>query len=164
MNDETPETNSAEVEAEEILKEAFVKFDGNGDDCPLGDECPVHFRNDEEEIVEEEKYGRLITYVGEYVVTTGDNPDSMSPAVLVGALLTGRFDLLPEMYETVVIHVGDKALADLRALGDTERAGAIRHVIKFDEWENFKTTHESTVMAVREGLIDLSKPAFPKEG
>lgn len=165
MSDETPEEiNSAEQEAEEILKEAFAKVDLDGEDCPQGDACAIHHRNDEEILDEEIEFGRIITYAGEYVVITTDNPDLESPIFLLKVIL-GRIvgEGTPPLYETCVIHVGDGALADLRTLDKEDRANTVRFVQKHNEWHNFKDAHSVVVNGVKEELIDVSKPAFPKE-
>lgn len=164
MSDETPEVNSAEVEAEEILKEAFTKIDLNGEDCPQGDACAIHHRNDEEIIDDEIEFGRIITYTGEYVVITSDNPELENPIFLLKMILGQVKEAdLPELYETCVIHVGDGSLADLRALDKDAQRQSIRFVQKHKEWKNFKDAHNVVVNGVKEGLIDVSKPAFPKE-
>lgn len=164
MSDETPEINSAEVEAEEILKEALTKIDLNGEDCPQGDACAIHHRNDEEVINDEIEFGRIITYTGEYVVITSDNPELENPIFLLKMILGQVKEAdLPELYETCVIHVGDGSLADLRALDKDAQRQSIRFVQKHNEWKNFKDAHSVVVNGVKEGLIDVSKSAFPKE-
>lgn len=165
MTDETPEMNSAEQEAEAILKEAFIKVDLTGEDCPQGDECAIHHRNDEEVIDEEAEFGRLITYVGDYVVITSDNPDLDNPILLL-KLAVGlvKPEDIPPTYETCVIHVGSGTVADLRALGKSEQLSSIRFVQQHDDWGNFKDAHSVVVNGVKEELIDVSKPAYPKEG
>lgn len=164
MSDETPEINSAEVEAEEILKEAFTKIDLNGEDCPQGDACAIHHRNDEEILDDEIEFGRIITYTGEYVVITSDNPELENPIFLLKMILAQVDEnSVPALYETCVIHVGDGSLADLRALDGDAQARSIRFVQKHNEWKNFKDAHTVVVNGVEDGLIDVSKPAFPKE-
>lgn len=157
------ESLSPEEQAEEIFKSEIAKVDANGDDCPLGDDCPVHFRVDEELMNDHTKFGRIITYVGDYVVLTTDNAELQSPVVILKALL-GDITTMPPMYETCVIRVGDGALADLRARPRAEQLSSIRFVQKHDSWENFKEAHSAIVSGVREDLIDLSKPASPSEG
>jgi|SRR5690349_4688401 len=165
MGDETPEEiNSAEQEAEAILKEAFAKAYLDGEDCPQGDACAIHHRNDEEILDEEIEFGRIITYTGEYVVITTDNPELESPIFLLKTIL-GQLngEGVPPLYETCVIRVGDGALADLRTLGIEDRANAVRFIQKHNDWRNFKDAHSVVVNGVKEELIDVSKPAFPKE-
>lgn len=165
MSDETPEINSAEAEAEAILKEAFTKIDLDGEDCPQGDACAIHHRNDEEILDEEIEFGRIITYTGEYVVITTDNPELENPIFLLKMILGQvKQENIPPMYETCVIHVGDGSLADLRALDSDARRESVRFVQKHNEWKNFKDAHAVVVNGVKEALIDVSKPAFPKEG
>lgn len=164
MSDETPEINSAEQEAEEIFKEAFAKVDLDGEDCPQGDACAIHHRNDEEIIDDEIEFGRIITYTGEYVVITTDNPELENPIFLLKMILGQvKDENVPPLYETCVIHVGDGALADLRTLDKEDRANTVRFVQQHNEWKNFKDAHHVVVNGVKEELIDVSKPAFPKE-
>jgi hypothetical protein len=164
MSDETPEINSAEQEAEEILKEAFAKVDLDGEDCPQGDACAIHHRNDEEIIDDEIEFGRIITYTGEYVVITTDNPELENPIFLLKMILGQvKDENVPPLYETCVIHVGDGALADLRTLDKEDRANTVRFVQRHNEWSNFKDAHNVVVNGVKEELIDVSKPAFPRE-
>lgn len=164
MSDETPEVNPAEQQAEEILKEAFSKIDLTGEDCPQGDACAIHHRNDEEIIEESVQFGRLITYVGDYVVMTTDNPDLENPLFLI-KMLFGQVkkEDIPDLYETCVIRVGEGALADLRSQDDDVRRDSIRFVQKHNSWDGFKDAHALVVNGVREDFIDVSKPAFPKE-
>jgi hypothetical protein len=166
MTDETPEINSAEAEAEKIFEEAFASIDLNGEDCPQGDECAIHHRMDEEVIDDDIQFGRLITYVGDNVVITTDNPELENPVFLLKMVL-GKIskDEIPPLYETCVIHVGEEGtLADLRALDTEDRAGAIRFVQQHSDWEGFKGAHEMVVTGIKEDLIDVSRPAFPQEG
>lgn len=164
MSDETPEINSAEQEAEDILKEAFSKVDLDGEDCPQGDDCAIHHRNDEEIVDDEIEFRRIITYIGEYAVITTDNPELENPIFLLKMILGAvEEENIPPLYETCVIHVGDGALADLRVLDSDARRETVRFVQKHNEWKNFKDAHNVVVNGVKEELIDVSKPAFPKE-
>lgn len=153
----TEENLSPEEQAEEIFNEVMGKVDANGDDCPLGEKCSIHFRVDEETINNDAEFGRLITYVGEYMIMTTDNPDIQDPRMIL-KILTGKLDDLPQVYETCVMRVGDGALADIRSLDAEGRRDALRFVQKHDSWENFKNAHEAVVQAVKDGLIDLSTP------
>lgn len=164
MSDETPDINSAEAAAEEILREELAKVDMNGEDCPQGDACAVHHRNDEEIIHDDIEFGRIITYVGENAIITSDNPELTDPIIQIKA----AFGLLspedaPQAYETCVINVGEGALADVRALDKDAAVRSIRFVQQHDDWSNFKNAHLTVVEGVRNGLIDVSEPAFPKE-
>lgn len=165
MSDETPEINSAELEAEEILKEALSKVDMDGEDCPQGDLCAIHHRNDEEVLDNQSEYGRIITYVGEYAVLTSDNPALLSPSFMLKMIFGGvSKDEIPPMYETCVMHVGDGSIADLRKLDSVDRSNSIRFIQTHDDWSNFRGAHDAIVDGVREGLIDVSKPAISLEG
>lgn len=160
MADENHEMNSAELEAENILKETLAKIDLTGEDCPQGDACAVHHRSDEEIIDNEIEFGRIITYVGDYVVITTDNPELENPLLLARMLLGQiKSEDIPQVYETCVIHVGDGTLADVRTLDKDERNNSVRFIQKHDEWGNFKDAHSVVVNGVKGGLIDVSKPA-----
>lgn len=164
MTDETPEFSPIEEQAEQIIRDASAKLDLDGDNCPMGEACAVHYRNDEEVINEEIQFGRLITYTGEYVVVTSDNPDLENPVFILKMVL-GQVDKgqIPPLYETCVIHVGDGSLADLRAKDEDARLASIRFIQKHNEWDNFKDAHAVVVNGVKEELIDVSKPVISKE-
>jgi hypothetical protein len=154
------ENLSPEEQAEAIFAEEYSKIDLNGEDCPQGDACAIHHRQDEEVLDDELKFGRLITYVDEYVVITTDNPQLENPVFLIKMVLGQVKDEdIPPMYETCVLHVGDGALADLRTLDQAGRKASIRFVQTHDDWENLKSAHEVVVNGVEDGLIDVSKPA-----
>lgn len=162
MTDKTPE-NDPVNEAEEILKAELSKLQ-SGEACVEGDACPIHYRQDFEELDPEHEYGRLVNYVGEYCVITGDNPELGSPAVIL-RLVLGLYkkEDVPDKFETCVIKVGDGSVADLYKLDQKGRDDAIRYIHTHSEWSDFKGQHESTLMGLREGMLDVSKPAFPKE-
>lgn len=186
------ENNANENElANKLIEEAFadVDLDVDGTPCPLGDDCSMHHRVDENTIYEDEEYGRLVTYVGDYVVVTSDNPDLENPMALLMlfvneakvAELNAKIgdreptqqereqlaelkSLIPALYETCVMHVGaDKAIADLRKLDAEGQWESIRFVEQHNEWDNFRSAHEMVVSGVQGGDIDVSKPALPKE-
>jgi hypothetical protein len=157
---ENPEMNSAELEAESIIKEEFAKVDMDGEDCPLGEDCAIHFRNDEELIDDEYEAGRIITYAGDYAVTTQDNVE-ITAVDYLRTLLTGAE--LPPRYETCVIYVGSGPLFNVRLLSDEGLADAVRFIQLHDSWDNFKEAHASVLAAIKSGTIDLSKSAYPKK-
>lgn len=151
-------------ESERLLEAAFegVDLDANGDPCPQGDKCAVHHRIDESIIDNDTEFGRLITYTGDYVVITTDNPELESPVTLL-KLVLGQLtpDTLPPIYETTVVYVGaEGALADIRKLSAEERRQAIRFIQKHDDWSNFQDAHNVVLNGVKEGLLDLSGPAL----
>lgn len=160
VTEETPEMNSAEFEAESILKEEFAKVDMDGKDCPMGDNCAIHFRNDEEIINDNYEAGRIITYAGDYAVSTRDNVE-VTAFDYLRTLLTGAE--LPPRYETCVIYVGNGTLFDVRLLSKEGQRNAIRFIQLHDSWDNFKEAHASVLAAVKEGTIDLSKSAYPEK-
>lgn len=162
-NDKTPELNIEDV-AEAIVREESSKVDFDGEDCPKGDECAVHHRNDEEYLEDDVEFGRIITYVGDYCVITSDNPELDNPLTLI-RLALGLFapDNVPDAYETSVLYVGEGALADLRSLDLDGQRASIRFVQRHNQWKNFKEAHNVVVNGVRDGLIDVSSPAF-KDG
>lgn len=150
------EINSAELAAEEILKEAYTE--ARAEECPQGDQCAVHFRVDEEYLDNESKYGRMISYVGEYVVVTEDNPLRSDPLTLVRKIL-GLISKLPAKYETAIFHVGEEGVVgDLSGLDPDGILEATRYIHTFDSWSGFQDEHNLAVTSLREGFIDVSKP------
>lgn len=78
------------------------------EDCPRGTECPVHFRNDEHVTDEITRRVALVTYVGEYVVFTDDNP----------ALLNMTDDEMFNLETVMMLGIlSGKTPADMRAEG-----------------------------------------------
>lgn len=151
------EQNSAEREAEEILKDAFNK--AKAEDCPQGTDCPVHFRNDEEYVLEDEKYARHITYVGDYAVVTEDNHVFDNPAFILKMLLGGvKKSDIPPRFETTVFHVGSGVIGDLEAKDVEGRRAAIRYAGTHDVWERVKDEHDTVVLMLKSDLLDVSKP------
>lgn len=164
MNNEENQPSGIEQEAEEIVRQALSEMDLDGKDCPAGEDCAIHHRVDEEMIVDEDEFGRIITYAGDYAVVSADNPDLSDPVTLLKLVLK-RLEAsdLPDLYETCVFYVGKGSLADLRKLDDTGRRESIRFLQTHSEWGNFKGAHAAIVSSVGNGLIDLSQPVFPKE-
>lgn len=146
--------NSAEREAEKILQEAYNE--ARAEECPQGEECAVHFRVDEEYFDEENRYARLITYVGENVVITDDNHLLDDPRFLL-KLVLGLVKEKPSRFETLILHVGAGSIGDL-AVPVEGRVSAIRYQKTHDVWDGIKDEHEATVLGLQAGLIDVSKP------
>lgn len=147
------EINSAEQAAEEILQGAYSK--ARAEECPRGEECPVHFRIDDEYIDEGIKYARLITYVGDYVVVTQDNIGLGSPMAMIGYLPGGLQVALPQ-YETSVVYVGSGVIGDVETIEQYRKA--LRYVRTHDDWEAVTIEHSSTVLMLQQDMIDVSKP------
>lgn len=148
------EQNSAEQEAEKILKEAYDE--AQAEECPQGEECAVHFRVNEEFFDEDTQYARLITYVGENVVITDDNHLLDNPAFLL-KLVLGLVKEKPNRFETVVMHVGEGSIGDL-AVPVEGRVNTIRYQKTHDVWKGVGGEHKATVAMLEAGLIDVSKP------
>lgn len=150
--------NSAEREAEQILKDAARAI--QTEQCPQGEECAVHHRVDEKYVLESAKYARYITYSGDYVVLTEDNHVFDSPQFLIKALLGGvkTKEDLPPRWETSIFHVGDGTIGDLTELPVEERGKSLRYAKTHDDWDAVKMEHEAVLLALRSGLIDVSKP------
>lgn len=148
--------NSAEREAEEILKGAYAE--ARAEECPQGEDCPIHFRVDEEYFEDGALYARMITYMGDYVVITEDNPELGSPNVILKAVLgtLKKGDVKP--WETAVYHVGKGAIADIESLPVERQRETLRYSYKHDVWDRIRTEHEVVVFMLRDGLIDVSKP------
>lgn len=149
--------NSAEREAEQILKDAARAI--QTEQCPQGEECAVHHRVDEEYIQEDAKYARFITYSGDYVVLTEDNHIFDSPQFLIKALLgeVAKADL-PPRWETSIFYVGDGTIGDLVGLPIGKRGTSLRYAKTHNSWESIPAEHNTTVSALQAGLIDVSKP------
>ena len=162
MTDETPGNESVN-EAEGIIKAELDRLQ-SGEECVEGDECPVHHRLDFQEMDDEDEYGRLITYVGEYCVITTDNPDLMSASTLL-RLILGLYkkEDVPEKFETCVIYVGDGSVGDVSNMDREGQDKAIRYIHKHSDWEYFRDQHEAVLIGVEQGLIDVSKPVNGKE-
>lgn len=114
-------------------------------DCPLGEDCSIHFRNDED-VVYGEGSGRLITYVGRYAVVTDEAPEPWR------AIFGPRYD-------TTVIEIGEEGvLADMHYLPDGARE---EDYIKFQQahgsWANFRFAHEAVVDSVKAGTLELGE-------
>jgi len=149
--------NSAEREAEEILREAAKAI--QTEQCPQGEECAVHHRVDEEYVLEGSQYVRFITYLGEYVVVTEDNPELESPTFLIRLILgVVKKEDVPPRWETSIFHVGDGTIGDIGNLPVGERGNSLRYAKAHDDWDHLKSEHETTVSALKQGLIDVSKP------
>lgn len=154
----TNEENSAELEAERILKDEFAK--ARAEACPQGEDCPVHFRIDDEYYIKSSEYARLITYVGEYCVVTEDNPDLQSPALLVRAVL-GQVtqETLPPRWSTMVFFVGKEGvIGDAETKTIEERKADFRYHRPHDDWDEIRAVHTMTVTMVEMDMVDLSKP------
>lgn len=160
----TEEFKSPEEQAEQILDEALASVEPTReDDCPMGDNCAVHHRLDEEFLDDDAQYGRLVTYVGEFAVVTSDNPELESIGFLA-KLFMGKLTEkdIPPAYETCVFRVGEGPLADIKELDIEGQRESIRLIKLHDDWSKLKEAHEFVVMGIREGLIDVSKSAYPK--
>jgi len=150
--------NSAEREAERILEEAAKAI--QAEQCPQGEECAVHHRVDEEYVREDDKYVRFITYLDDYVVITDDNPVFETPAFLLKLVLGMiKKDDIPPRWETSIFYVGpDGTIGDVGNKPREEQVAAIRYAKTHDDWDLLKSEHETTVSALKDGLIDVSKP------
>lgn len=152
------ENNSAVTEAEEIISNALVSLNGNGEDCPLGDDCSVHHRVDEVTVIENERYCRLISYVGDFVVVTDDNPDLFTIDTLIRlAMGQVRQSDIPDLYETSVIRVDDKAIADLRLLSTQEMEDRVVFRLKHGEWDKIREVHDSVIKDTSDGKFNKEK-------
>lgn len=157
------EQNSAEREAEEILKQAFT--DAVAEECPNGEDCAVHFRVDELVREDDAQYIRVITYVGDYCVVTDDNHELENPVLILKAALgLIKKEDLPPRHETAIYLVGDGTLAELSEGSLETRRNSIRYLQFHDVYGAAQDFHEVTVSGLTSGLIDVSKPVVHKEG
>lgn len=130
------------------IEEVFEDF------CPDGNDCPVHHRVDRMFLEEETLYGSAITYVGKYVVMTGDNY-SLSPFEILQVALNPNANVDP--YEVSVIEVGNGTLDDVRKAANGKKKDTFtRHLHSFRNWEDFVSEHEAMVQRVRKGSVDLT--------
>lgn len=150
--------NSAEREAEQILQEAWNE--ARAEECPQGDQCPVHFRVNEVFFDEDdERYARLITYVGDYAVVTEDNHKLGNPELTLGIVLgVVKREDLPPRWETTILHVGSGVIADLELKSNEDILKEVRYAREHDNWDEIQGVHDTTVMFLKSNLIDVSKP------
>lgn len=160
--DNEEEQNSAEREAEQILSDLYPQI--RAEECPQGEECPVHFRVDEEYFDKPARYARLIHYIGEFCVVTGDNHELDNPLIMVKVML-GQIEKedLPPRFETLVYHVGNGVLGDLSDKPEAEVREALRYLKAHDSWDEIKAQHYGITAMLEAGLMDVSKP-YPLEG
>jgi len=160
MSNETPE-NDVIAEAEAIVSQSLAKL--GTEECIEGDDCPIHFRIESEELDDEGQGGRIVSYIGNFAVVTADNPDLTRPSVLL-RLIFGLYteETVPATYETSVIHVGEGAIGDLYKQSEQVRKDATRYIHKHSDWAAFRDVHDSVLWDVAAGEIDLSTPI--KEG
>lgn len=151
------------AEAEKILKAAAEEI--RAEQCPRGDKCGIHFRVDDEIIDNEEQFARFITYVNDYVVVTEDNHVLDDPRFLIN-LLMGLItkENAPNRFETSIYHVGEGTIWNLAEDNDrTIREGALRYSHSHNDWEGVSAEHNSVVVMLREGMIDVSQPIEEQE-
>ena len=117
----------------------------------------MHFRNTEEYVKEDIEYARFITYVGEYVVITDDNPEAVSVLSLIQAALSDEAKKV-DRWETSIYHVGEGTVSDLSDKTIEERRQAFRYHSTHDVWDQVPEIHRSVVFSLEVGLIDVSKP------
>lgn len=156
------EQNDAERQAEEILEAAYTS--ARAEDCPQGENCPVHFRVDEEYFDEGLVYARLISYVEDFAVITEDNHAYENPALVLKVLM-GKVtkEDLPPRWSTMIFYVGQEVIGDLSEKSVEDRRAALRYCASHDDWNAIAGFHSVTVSALKQGLIDVSEP-FHLEG
>lgn len=138
-----------------------MNFDATGDECPMGDDCSIHFRQDEVLLEDEYEEGRLISYVGDWCVVTESNRDPMAELKL--AMMDAGMPIkgdIPDRYESTVTHVGKGSLGDLYEGDDETIKAAVRYLVTHDSWDNFKTAHKMIIEAVEGGSITLDTAVF----
>ena len=138
--------------------------------------CPVHERvNVREDVTDEFGSGRAFTYEGEYCIITLDNPEYHDPMTMLGALLGGEDFVVPGMFMTLVVKVGDKAVGDLSPEELSSNTVHREEFVSFEDadikefmdetgaankpgfsahlTEVFHDKHDEAVLAVQSGLI-----------
>lgn len=93
--------------------------------CEMNATCPIHGRNDVKDAVENDVAARAVTYLGEYVVATLDNPEYQSP---LGMLATLLGEPAPGMFMHLVVKVDETG-----CLGDVLDSGTLKDKTIFRE-------------------------------
>ena len=128
------------------------------EDCPMGEDCGIHFRVDESYSDPEWEDGRFISYRGDFCVVTDSNP-AFIPDGEIRALLEKAHELLGEVvpeghdgrYETCVFKVGEGALDDIPEEDVLNPRWRLAH----DDWKNLADAHDMIVNGVETQLIAL---------
>lgn len=113
--------------------------------------CSAHNRVDSEHVTETDI--RLVTYIGEYAVTTTTAPELADPMISMAQMM--GLTTFPRLV-TVVCYLGsDTETLNGSALtvGDDE---FMRFVQRHDNVMDPKTPHDMLVEEVRAGTLDLS--------
>lgn len=129
----------------------------NEENCPMNTSCPVHFRIDGEVSMDDfYQEGVLVSYVGKYAVVTQDDRTAEGLARMLVEVIAGVTPSVP--YVQHVLEVGDLCVGDLEGKGDEEVLRSIRNTVNFTGWDTFRDRHNTTVMALREGLLEFNAP------
>lgn len=133
----------------EIVAEEPEAFEVENEECPMGDDCAIHFRNSERHRDDEIEYARFVDYVGKYVIVT-DFTDATMLAYSFGLPITPS-------YQTEVIEVGEEnAFVALKSLDDDEYVTHVKHTERFKDYTDFAARHNAVVKAVRDGELPRS--------
>jgi hypothetical protein len=138
--------------------------------------CAIHTRTNERIVENGVEDGRIIEYVGDYVVITDQNIE-YNPindlATFFKAMSEGTLDSLDfgqnPLYATEVIKVGDGSLSDLydRVTDDNGNLNAdfykshIMYRQTFDKWDSFELSHDATVDLLKSNALDVSTSVYP---
>ncbi len=123
------------------------------EDCPSGENCPIHFRVDKEiQDAGSRLYG-AVTYVGEYCVMTGDHPDVVAafsdPLIMMSQLIRASQGDPTPFYQTVVLWVGEKGCVyDVSANVDTYNDSMVTKKDTRD-YKDVQKAHQDMVQSMR---------------
>lgn len=90
------------------------------ENCPSGENCPVHYRVDSVIQDADQRLYSAVTYVGEYCVVTGDHPEIIaalsSPLLMLEQMMNAAKGIRTPYYQTLAILVGEEGcLYDIAA-------------------------------------------------
>lgn len=117
-------------------------------ECFDGDQCPIHYRNDAARITDNDVF--IVTYVGDYAVTTVVAPELRDPIVAM-AFAVGIVSI-PALI-TVVGYVGEGSIEQSKTdVPDDE----YMRFFQRHEVAGAKDAHDVVVSMVKDDLLDLS--------
>jgi hypothetical protein len=116
--------------------------DVNGDNCPMGLECAMHYRNDERILLEDAQQGRLVSYRGGYCIITDVTEDLLSY-------------MFGERYVTDVIKVGEGTISDLWELPQDEQSECVVFTQRHNDWSAFEDAHQMVIEGVKNGTLGM---------
>jgi len=114
------------------------------EECPEGEQCPIHHRYDSETVEVSTEWARIVTYVGDYVVVTDTNPFVLRG--VFGQLLAREYT---DRYDITVHEIGEGTLSSACNTG----LELMRFHESHDDFSNIIDAHELVVEAVKQGWL-----------